>query len=104
MFEILCINFFYITIIKSNYVFLDLDDTWVEVSSKCNLPIQIGNVPLCLPLLAKINLIAAERMDFSLTGNSKTKFEIKFELLKFPGSFRASVSQVALCTQRLFRS
>jgi len=60
------------------------------VSQSCDLQNQIGNVPLCLALLAQTNLVAAEGVDFSLTGN----FKAEFKHLKFPDSFRASVSQV----------
>ena len=51
---------------------------------------KIGNVPHCLALLAQTNLVAAEGVDFSLTGD----FKSTFKHLTFPDSFRACVSQV----------
>ena len=68
------------------------EDKWTEVSNDCDLQTQIGSVPLCLALLAQTNLVAAQEVDFSLRGDSQTKFLY----LRFPDSFRASVKQVIL--------
>jgi hypothetical protein len=66
------------------------ENKWMEVSNNCDLQTQVGNMPLCLALLAQTNLVAAEGRDFSLKGDS----ENKFKCLRFPESFRTSVAQV----------
>lgn len=50
---------------------------------------QLGKAPLCIELLAQLCLIATKK-DFSLLEYN----ENRFELLKFPNSFRASLLQV----------
>jgi hypothetical protein len=77
-------------LLKVEYFFLLTELSWGTVSLEFDLRTQIGNVPQYLKLLAHINLVAAERMDFSLAGPPGTKIEY----LKYPNSFRATISQV----------
>ncbi len=55
--------------------------------------------PVCLAIVGALNLIAASGQDFSLYSDEKTKFEV----LNWPGSFKACLHQVSSSVGTAFR-
>ena len=68
-------------------------DALLSVQATSDMESKLSAAPLALTLLGHLAVISAGAQDFSLVPqDGASKFEFKF--LKFPGSFRASLTQV----------
>ena len=56
---------------------------------------QIRHAPMALDVMASICILAANTRDFSLLTDEKTRDDVGYDLLKFPESFTASLSQLS---------
>ena len=65
---------------------------WILLSSSNDLNSQLACAPFALSVLATVNLIAAEGRDFELVAKEDIP---KFKHLKFPDSFRATISNLS---------
>jgi len=68
------------------------EDTWIMLSSSQDLNSQLACAPFAISVLSTVNLVAAEGKDFELVEKEDIP---KFDHLKFPNSFRATISDVS---------
>jgi hypothetical protein len=79
------------------------EDGWILLSSSQDLNSQLACAPYAISVLSTVNLFAAEGIDFELVAKEDLrkydletkKFKDQFKHLKFPTSFRATISNLS---------